>query len=216
MKIAFKFLMVTTVFLIISCNKAETTDPVIEEESFDFVVGDAYQGGIIFYIDDTGEHGLIAYTEDLGEGTWGCYYSDDPDYLPPFSPIAQATGIGFGAQNTQAIVDFCDDTNSAARISYNLDANSYDDWYLPSIDELALVYQNRISIGGFPDLSETEFPYIYASSSEGPGAGYDNEGTIFYGRSFVYDFSDIPIIEDTRELLSTKHNDFLVRPIRSF
>lgn len=34
-------------------------------------IGDAYQGGIIFYLDETGQHGLIAAKKDItGEADW--------------------------------------------------------------------------------------------------------------------------------------------------
>jgi hypothetical protein len=51
--------------------------------------------------------------------------------------------------NTETIYVSCPDANIAARICYDVDINGYTDWYLPSKDELDLVYQNQAAIGGF-------------------------------------------------------------------
>ncbi|MFM2285005.1 MAG: hypothetical protein RLZZ543_502 [Bacteroidota bacterium] len=97
-------------------------------------VGENYQGGVIFYVDNTGQHGLIASTQDLGIGSpWGCEGTNinGTDII-----------VGSGLFNTEAIVVGCSATNTAAYLCYNLDYNGYSDWYLPSRDELSLIYTN--------------------------------------------------------------------------
>lgn len=104
-------------------------------------LGLSYQGGIIFYMDGTGQHGLIATTSDQGGAEWGCTGTSIP---------GTNTAIGSGAQNTAAIIAGCGQTGIAARICDNLVLNGYSDWFLPSKDEMNLMYQNRGLIGSFP------------------------------------------------------------------
>jgi hypothetical protein len=75
------------------------------------------------------------------------------------------TGVGFGKQNTQVIVDrlrSLGETNCAAQVCAALDINGYKDWFLPSRDELNLMYINRgpVGLGGFTTN------YMYWSSSQ--------------------------------------------------
>ena len=116
-------------------------------------LGKEYQGGIIFYLDETGEHGLIAAMEDLGNFPYGtCSFS---------GPYEEAIGTGY--QNSLEIVSACPQTIAASEaLAY--ESNGYEDWYLPSFDELSEMY-NVIgrgslfgNIGGFED-------YWYWSSS---------------------------------------------------
>lgn len=210
-KIIGHLLMVT--LLCTACSKNDDDTP---EENLIFEIGQEYQGGIIFYLDETEEHGLIAYQSDLPEAQWGCFHQPNP--VPPTAPIAQNDGIGFGEQNTLAILNYCNEPDSAASFSYNLDGNGYDDWYLPSIDELTKVYENRNLIGGFPDLNNDanngEF-IIYASSSEGWGTN-DGNGGFLYLNYQVFDFSENTAIPNDRTLFTSKGNENRVRPIRSF
>jgi len=118
-------------------------------------IGQNYAGGIVFYIDGTGEHGLVCATTDQSTGRqWGCS-----------GTLIGGTGtaVGTGASNTAAIVAGCSTTNIAAKTCDNLVLNSYSDWFLPSIDELNLMYTNLHlnGLGGF-----TLFPARYQSSSE--------------------------------------------------
>lgn len=106
-----------------------------------YTVGQSYGGGIIFYIDGTGLHGLIASSVNLTSSSWGCNGST----------LVGCNGysIGTGQSNTSAIVNGCSTTGIAARLCDNLILNGYSDWYLPSQDELNLMYLNRSSIGTF-------------------------------------------------------------------
>ena len=63
------------------------------------IVGESYQGGIIFWVDPDGQHGLIAARADLNVGApieWynGIYFATN----------ATADGIYAGAKNTEVIV----------------------------------------------------------------------------------------------------------------
>ncbi len=109
------------------------------------VVGQTYGGGIIFYVDASGEHGLIA-SIDNGEGVraqWGCY-----DMLVDDTQ----TGIGTGLENTKRIILQCRTAatgNIAARLCNELVLEDYTDWFLPSKEELNLLYENKEIIGGY-------------------------------------------------------------------
>jgi hypothetical protein len=132
-------------------------------------IGDEYQGGIIFHIFEQGDldyvegetHGLIAATVDANNGlVWGCYGTE----------IAGAEGveIGTGNQNTLDIFSSpCLTENDAAAYCYNLILSEYEDWFLPSINELNKMYLNigggnSLGLGNIGNFDNT----IYLSSSE--------------------------------------------------
>ena len=161
-------------------------------------IGDEHQGGIIFYIDETGEHGLLAAPGDLPElYIFGC--------LGNTNPIADKSEIGAGESNTLAILNYCNEENIAARACYNLTLNGYSDWFLPSINELELLYLHRNTVGGF-DSSEAS---VYISSTEAQPAPA-------YYRNWIFEFSNPQSISYTRKLVSQKDNKFKVRAIRKF
>ena len=115
-----------------------------------FQIGQNYGGGIIFYIDGTGQYGLIAAESDQAEGAeWGCAGT---------LIGGTSTAIGTGQANTTAIVNGCDGSGFiiAARLCYDLVLNGYDDWFLPSKDELI----QGLAAGVFPGF------HVYWSSSE--------------------------------------------------
>jgi Protein of unknown function (DUF1566) len=153
-------------------------------------IGAPYQGGIIAYVDGTGLHGLIAASSDQGLAPWGC--------LNTTISGADGTAIGTGNQNTIDIMAGCTEAGIAARICSDLVLNGYNDWYLPSKDELNQLYINRVAIGGFNDPDQE-----YWSSSEGPVA---QDG----GSAWVQE------IGSGFQVAIYKHTYYAVRAVRSF
>ena len=103
-------------------------------------IGDTYQGGIIFYLDSNGG-GLIAAPIDQSTGAqWGCYGTTISG--------AYGTTIGTGAQNTVDIDSLCTTAGTAADICANLTLGGYSDWFLPSKDELNLIWTNLADSDG--------------------------------------------------------------------
>ncbi|MBA7549208.1 hypothetical protein ES705_41684 [subsurface metagenome] len=135
---------------VLLCEKVIT----IVVEGDPLAVGDSYGGGIVTYIfvdEDEGydpdiQHGLIAATEDQSEGIiWATpvYINSDVGTLPT---------IGSGSANTDAIIAQhieVDVDTYAAGLARAYTGGGYDDWFLPSKDELNQLWLNRELIGGF-------------------------------------------------------------------
>jgi hypothetical protein len=104
-------------------------------------IGKHHAGGIVFHVDGTGEHGLVAALSDQGRYPWGC------------EGVSISTGValGTGATNTAAIVASCGEAPIAAKVADDLVLNGYDDWFLPSRDELSSMYTN-LYYGGLGGL----------------------------------------------------------------
>jgi hypothetical protein len=167
-----KILFVLFVFSLVfaGCKKEGCTEPTAlnydseanqDDGSCEFppVIGLSYQGGIIFYLDGSGG-GLIAAPTDQSSGAqWGCLGTE----------ISGADGIaiGTGAQNTIDIEAGCPTAGTAAYICANLVLSGYTDWFLPSKDELNLMYQNigqgnALGLGNVGNM----IPETYWSSTE--------------------------------------------------
>jgi hypothetical protein len=106
-------------------------------------IGQFYGGGVIYYVDHTGNHGLICSLIDLSTAnTW----SDHPTTL--IGPTAQSDWNG---KNNSAAMIFQSTTTSAADICSNYSNTDYgtgvfNDWYLPAIDQLSLLYHAKYQI----------------------------------------------------------------------
>jgi len=115
-------------------------------------------GGHIFY--DKGSYSSgwryleAAPSDQSASGAkWGCYGTSISG--------ADGTAVGTGEQNTIDIKTGCVTAGTAAVLCVNLSLGGYTDWFLPSKDELNLMYTNLKvhEIGGFKSSS-------YWSSSE--------------------------------------------------
>jgi len=101
-------------------------------------------GGFIFYVNPRAEADGWRYLEaapvDLSAGAnWGCFRREIAG--------AKGTAVGTGKQNTQDILAACADRETAADLCANYRLNGVGGWFLPSRDELALMYHNLKAAG---------------------------------------------------------------------
>ena len=138
-------------------------------------IGTFYQGGIVFYIDDTGLHGLLTSPYDLNEFVpWGC------SGITIFNHDVSAFGLG--NSNSISIANICNESPNAAEQALSYEIENYSDWYLPSVDELYLMYTNigqGSEIGNIANLASS----AYWSSSEN---GSDNAWGLSFGSGIFY------------------------------
>jgi hypothetical protein len=122
-------------------------------------------GGWVFY--DKGEYSegwryLEAAPSDQS--------SDIQWYNGSVIDIKTGTAVGTGKANTDAIVDAQGGIRYAATLCKNLTINGFSDWFLPSKDELNLMYTNlkKAGLGGFGEgflwSSSQNYKYNYYSA----------------------------------------------------
>jgi hypothetical protein len=140
-------------------------------------VGDSYGGGKVFYIFQPADvgyyvanetHGLIAATVDQSTGIrW--YNSNNGNQTTG----ATATAIGTGKSNTDKIINVQQGSLNwyAAGVARDYKGGEYNDWYLPSRDELNLLYTQKVMVGGFSNA------YYWTSTETSIG---DAHFTIFF------------------------------------
>ncbi|MDA7762944.1 DUF1566 domain-containing protein, partial [Crocinitomicaceae bacterium] len=133
--------------------------------NFTHFIGEEFGGGIIFHLwkDAQGlEHGLIVSLEDQSiSQAWS-------DVTTGVGSTAQSSWDGLS--NSNAIVGQLGHTNSAAQLCLDFQGGGYNDWYLPAIDEIAILWNNRYQINRSLSLinnaSQIPVNSWYWSSSE--------------------------------------------------
>jgi hypothetical protein len=143
--------------------------------TFTHYLGEQFGGGVIFHLfkDAQGnEHGLIVDIVDLSDA------SEWSNILTFVGPSAQSTWTG--EDNTNAIIAQSGNTSGAAYLCANSNSSLQNDWYLPSLDELNVLWNNRLyvnitlsTING-SDVLPTISTSYYWSSTETTYSGGDN------------------------------------------
>jgi hypothetical protein len=191
----------TIVLLVSSCKKnpknflqtrldgGEFPQLLIGEFPVDSFYGKHYQSGYIFHMNDDGTGtGIMADLNDYpSNANWGC----DGVTIDG----ADAKEIGSGLNNSNSIVDQCEDAFGAATFCNENSASAHLDWYLPSEDELKKMYVklHKSGIGNF------SADYYWTST----------EGAVFNTAQRI-------LFLDGSIGTSTKSNSHKVRPVRNF
>lgn len=162
-------------------------------------------GGLIFFVDYNDQYAGFNYLEAAPSSCEAtkAWSSDTTHSLVAVTGWA-ARAVGSGQANTTAMLasgatSYVGDTSGAASyanaLAYGVPGGcvtSKDDWFLGSLGEMKLMYDNLQGLGGFVDS-------IYWSSSEG-GAG--NAWGQVFGDGFQVSFN--------------KNLTYYVRPVRAF
>jgi ribosomal protein L32 len=157
-----------------------------------YKIGDRGQaGGIVFYDKGNNSGGwryLEVAPQDLGRVEWGVSAND---------VSGTGTAIGCGKQNTRIIANYSNKrgkSGTAAQICASYASGGYRDWFLPSKDELDLLYKNLRAkgLGGLTDH------WYWSSSQSNPS------------NAWVQRFSD------GYQVYTFKTNTNRVRAVRAF
>jgi len=166
--------------------------------NFTHYIGEQYGGGVIFHLwkdSASVEHGLIvALTDQSTSKKWSNVTST--------AIGTSAQSIWDGLSNSNAIVGQAGHTSSAAKLCLDLVSGGQSDWYLPSIQELNMLWNNYYTvartlsqIGGATQLASAD----YWSSSE-TSFEFAWYFLFYYGNTYFTD----------------KNNPLYVRAVRAF
>jgi hypothetical protein len=164
----------------VTTTAAETTAVAVVS---DYNIGDAGPaGGLIFYINPNYENDGWKYLETAPSDLPG----NNNDYYIDWDNGQEVTidteiAIGTGKANTERIVNVQGEGNYAAKLCDDLTINGYGDWFLPSEDELNLMYENLHLKG----LGSFEHDVYWSSSDYGTLVAWGQR--FDYAVQFYYD-----------------------------
>ncbi|GAW87882.1 hypothetical protein bplSymb_SCF24901P001 [Bathymodiolus platifrons methanotrophic gill symbiont] len=188
-----------------------SNDTNLAEGACHYSVGDTGPaGGKVFFVSKNGSHGLEVSPIDAvvggeSEFEWGCYKID---------PIgSEEMGLGGGSMNTRMIIDECvSELNgpTAADVADNFEYGGFDDWYLPSHDELHSLRVNLKDKG----LLEMEYDAYWSSSETKVDRKYRLNDPHNDRFSYVEFVGGAYMVNDLHG--GSKDIKHFVRPVRSF
>lgn len=150
-------MVVLSILVFVSCNKKGIIIPRTPAPLYKsmYRIGQRYGGGVIAYIDSSKCHGIIVDTLNVSDSCWWSIEGD-------INPI-NSTSYGSGRANTLNIIR--DETIQMQYAAYwttsNYHISSYNDWFLPSKDELNSIYENKDDWGWY----STQYNIYWSSSN---------------------------------------------------
>lgn len=141
-----------------------------------FSIGDiGPSGGKIFILPSTSGNTTLKYFE-APFNTWNGGTSDPSHTWGStsinVSSVVGTRAIGDGASNTTTIIS-ADASANAAKACANLSLNGFDDWFLPSMGELQVMYNQRALWNDFTTNN-------YKSSNQGTAGTFQYNAAIFW------------------------------------
>jgi len=172
------------------------------------VIGDvAPGGGYVFYVSPT------TINVATGISTGGIYLATAPQTWSGGSIDPNASfgcgstniagtsdSVGSGAENTRLINAGCATAGIASRLAADSSAEGFTDWFIPSIDELTLIY-NNLKVNSLSNLQS----WNYWSSTQGT--------TSAYGKYWWFGSGAVSGQTDKN---NSAGSNMYVRPIRAF
>ena len=178
---------------------AKSAGTVSTGGGFTHYVGELFGGGVVFHVykDASGqEHGLVV---SLTNQSSSVHWSN----IDASAIGAAAQSSWDGASNTNAVIAQAGQTSSAALLCKNYAGGGFNDWYLPAIDELKLLFINRYNVNKTIGNTGTQIDYkSYWSSSENSSSS-----------AWVYGIAGYATADD---YLNDKSGGAMVRAIRAF
>jgi hypothetical protein len=169
-----------------------------------YQIGDFAMGGIVYYVDETGKHGLVCYPSDVESAVrWAdnidnvTYAKGDGIYAGQMNTVIAIAALG--SKGDPSAVQSC--ASATASTPFTTD---YGDWYLPSKEELLLMYNYKDAINA-----------TINSTGHGTAIGADqywssSEHPQVVNEAWVIDFSSGL---SSQQLKDTQHH---ARPVRKF
>ena len=172
-------------------------------------VGDIYGGGVVFYLlgpSDTGyvegeTHGLIAAEQDQSDANTGIQWIIGGDTQTTTNGNTSVL-IGKGQANTEAMMSQANYTGGAATVCYDYSTTvngiTYNDWFLPSRDELDLMWTNladsdssgsNSGVGDSGNLGDFANSYYWSSTEADYGIACIQSFTIGLQYNFIKNYS---------------------------
>lgn len=161
-------------------------------------VGEEYLGGIVFYVDESGWHGLVIKKDLLGPSTWSTFHWNEGNEVnyKDFHEIGHlADGIGCGYLNTLRMINEDPFNNildpGEVRSIPEVLADDFSDWYLPSFEELRMIYHQKVLLKDILKLNSdnryfwcsNEGGRIWKGHNDGPDGRDRADGGYFEGFS---------------------------------
>ena len=181
-------------------------------------VGDVWQGGKIAYILQTADPGYVeteihGFIQSLNREykIWGC----EGVFLGTTS-----ADFGAGESNTIEIVNHCSG-DTAAKYCYDLVEGGYDDWFLPSINEMArfspyyfINDSSNLIIYSYDANSNYSYNYQYVGYGEASSSSTEVSTNNFYYGAMNQNYYNNTFSINQYDRTKTYGNYF--RPVRKF
>ena len=156
---------------------AKTAESIVGGDSssgFNHYIGEEYGGGVIFHLwkDSQGiEHGLIVALTDQSTGhMWSNVISTEIG--------TSAQSLWDGLSNSNSIVGQTNHISSAAKLCLDLVSGGQSDWYLPSIQELNILWNNYYTVARV--LSQISGATLLSNSTYWPSTEYGYNSAWFF------------------------------------
>ena len=157
-------------------------------------LGTEMEGGIVFYVDLSGQHGLIAAPHDI-DGVFQAGFNSN------YSETIDEVGYGYNNSIIFAYsATFNNGDYSAAQAALIFSHGDYNDYYLPSNQELILMSNNIGQLSSEGNIGNFQDTFYWSSTNRGQNEAWP----LNFASGSQYDG------------VNTWTNSYRVRAIRSF